>query len=94
MRRRGWGCGNDFMRGDDDDIDAAIEAASVFGGVVGDGMKLSISGGGKAAGSNGFTGEKKTDDLGGASGGEFPVGLELRGVNGDVVGVALDTDIT
>ena len=81
------------MGRDDDDIDAAIEAASVFGGVVGDGVVLGITGGREARGSNVFAGEEEADDLGGARGGEFPVGLELRGVDGNIVGVAFDAEI-
>ena len=36
--------------------------------------------------------EKQTGDGGGASGGQLPVGGELRGVDGNVVGVAFDAE--
>ena len=81
------------MGRDDDDIDAAIEAASVFAGVFGDGVVLGITGGRKASEDNALAGEQKADDLGGAGGGELPVGLELRGVDGNIVGVSFHAEI-
>jgi hypothetical protein len=35
--------------GDDDDVDAPVEAACLLGGVVGDGVVFGISGGGEAS---------------------------------------------
>ena len=82
-----------LMRGDDDDIDAAVEAASVFGGVVGHGVVLGITGGGETPGVDVLAGNEDADDFGGAGGGELPVGVEVNGVNRNVVGVALDAEI-
>ena len=42
------------MGDDDEDINAAIETAPVFGGVVGDGMILGVAGGGEAVGGDAF----------------------------------------
>ena len=40
-----------------------------------------------------FTSEQEADDVGGAGGGELPVGLELSSVDGNIVGVALDAEV-
>ena len=82
-----------FMRRDDDDINAAVEPPAVFSGVVGDGVVLGIAGGGEALRLDVFADEQDSDDLTGARGGELPVGLELRRVDGNVVGMALDAEI-
>ena len=75
-----------------DDVDAAVLGASVFGGVAGDGMELGVAGGGEIGGVDGAAFEEQAGDGGGSCGGELPVAGELRGVDGDVVGVAFDAE--
>ena len=73
-----------------DDVDATVLGASVFGGVAGDGMKFGVAGSGEIDGVDGASFEEQARDGSGACGREFPVAGELRGVNGNVVGVAFD----
>ena len=51
-------------------------------------MELGVAGGGEVDGFDVAAFEEKTGDGGGAGGGELPVVLELRVVDGDVVSVA------
>ena len=83
----------DAGAGQDDQIDAAIFRAALGGGVGGHGVELGVAGGGDALGGHGFEVEKEAGDAGGAGRGELPVGVEFRGVDGDVVGVALDAQV-
>src|SRR6266702_2393162 len=92
LRRGGWR-GSEFVRGDDDDVDATVETAAVFAGSFGDGVVLGIACGGEALGPDAFAREKQADDFGGAGGREFPVGIELKRMDGDVVGVAFNAEI-
>jgi hypothetical protein len=81
------------MGRNDDDIDASIQAPTVFGGIVGDRVKLGVTGGGEPLGINALAHEQELDDLGSAGGGEFPVRLKLNRVDGDVVGMAFNAEI-
>jgi hypothetical protein len=76
------------------DVDAAVLQASVLGGVAGDGVELGVAGGGEVGWIDGAVLENQTGDGGGTGSRELPVGGELRGVDGDVVGVAFDTERT
>src|SRR5271170_4980069 len=75
-----------------DDVDATVLGSAVFGGVVGDGMKLGIACCGEIGWVDWAVFEEKTCDGGGSRGGELPVAGELRGVDGYVVGVAFDAE--
>ena len=76
-----------------DEVDATVLGAA-FGGIVGgDGVELGVSGGGKPVGWNCFESEHDPRDAGGACCGEFPVGVELGVMDGDVVSVSLDTKV-
>ena len=83
----------DLGAGQDDQIDAAILGAAFGGVVAGHGVKLGVAGGREAIRRNGLQVEKEPGDARGARRGKLPVGIELRGVDGDVVGVALDAQI-
>src|SRR5471032_175287 len=82
------------MGSDDDDVNAAIKSPSVFAGVAGDGVELRIPCSRKAFWTDTFASKKESDDLGCASRGEFPVGLELRRMDGNVISVTFDAEIT
>ena len=84
---------HDADAGQDDDVDAAILAASFRGVVAGDGMIFGEAGGGNAGRRELVIDDEDLGELGGAGGGELPVGGELHGVNGHVVGVTLDADV-
>jgi hypothetical protein len=93
----GWGDPErgeiDFGAGQDDQIDAAVFCAAVLSVVAGHGVELGIAGGGEAVGGHGFQVEEDAGDAGGAGRGELPVGVEFGGVDGNVVGVALDAQV-
>ena len=99
LRHGPVGCGEsgrgeiDLGAGQDDQIDAAIFGAAFGGIVAGDGVELGVAGGGDALGRDGLQVEKEAGDAGGAGRGELPVGVEFGGVDGDVVGVALDAQV-
>ena len=74
------------------DVDAAVLCAAVLGGVAGDGMELGVACGGEIGGVDGAMFEEQAGDGGGSRGGKLPVAGELRGVDGDVVGMAFDAE--
>ncbi len=76
-----------------DDVDAPVLGAAVLGSVAGDGMKLGVTCGGEVNRVDGTAFQQQAGDGGGACGGELPVGGELRGVDGDIVGVAFDSEL-
>src|SRR5271170_5249622 len=76
----------------DDDVDAAVLGAA-FGGVIGrDGVKLGVAGSREAIGCE-AVGDEDAGEPGSASGRELPVGVELLGVNRNVVGVAFNANV-
>ena len=56
-------------------------------------MVFGVSGGGETARFELKVLDEQARHVGGASGRELPVGSELSGVDGDVVGVAFDADV-
>jgi len=77
----------------DNQIDAAVLSAAVGGVVACYGVELGIAGGRDTLGGYGIQIDKEAGDARGASRGEFPVGVEFRGVDGNVVSVALDAQV-
>jgi len=68
--------------GQDDDVDAAVLAAAFGGIVAGNGVIFGKAGGGEARGREVVVHDEDLGQLGGAGGGELPVGGELRRVDG------------
>ena len=75
------------------DVDAAVLQAACGGSVAGYGMELSVAGGGEIGRAGVAVFEQQACNAGGAGGRELPVGGELRGVDGEVVGVAFDAEL-
>src|SRR5882757_9760335 len=76
-----------------DDVDATILAAAVGGRVAGDGMKFGVAGGRESMRCEAVVDHEDACHPRGARGGQLPIGLKLIGVDGDIVGVALDSNV-
>ena len=75
---------------ENDDIHAAVHAAAFRGEIGCDRVILGESGGAQTIGTEAVADHEQPHDFGRPAGGEFPVRGKLGGVNGGVIGVALD----
>src|SRR6185369_4487105 len=77
------------LAGKHDEVHATILGATVGGGVFGNGPEFAITGGGDLFRLGIVVLEQVFEDVGGPGGRQLPVGGELGGAYGDVVGVPL-----